>query len=332
MVISMNLQTISELSKAFQVSTRTLRYYEQIGLLSSTKKDGYAYRTYDMDAVRRLQQILVLRKLRIPLKQIRELLGDRDAVLAVEVFRQSMMEIDAEISALSTIRSILNTFVERLHLNIDRDIEVDLLSEGDLLSLVDTLSVTKSNFKEEKSMANLDQANQIVSQLRDSDVRILYLPPCTVASYQYVGDDPEMHTNQVTTEFVRSSNLTVIKPDLRLFGFNAPNPVDESGFHGYESWVTIPPDMEVPAPLVKKQFPGGLYAAHMIPFGAFEQWQWLIQWVTESKQYDYAGDWNNDIMFGWLEEHLNYFSFVNSDNQEEKDMQLDLLIPIKPKD
>jgi len=37
-------------------------------------------------------------------------------------------------------------------------------------------------------------------------------------------------------------------------------------------WVTIPEEMDVPEPIVKKRFEGGLYAAHMIPFGAFEEW------------------------------------------------------------
>ena len=34
----MELQTISEVSKRFGISTRTLRYYEQIGLISPVKK------------------------------------------------------------------------------------------------------------------------------------------------------------------------------------------------------------------------------------------------------------------------------------------------------
>ncbi len=33
------------------ISTRTLRYYEQIGLIESVKKEDYAYRTYDEAAV-----------------------------------------------------------------------------------------------------------------------------------------------------------------------------------------------------------------------------------------------------------------------------------------
>lgn len=56
----MELQTITQVSKSFNISTRTLRYYEQIGLLASVKKDEYAYRTYDETAVHRLQQIIVL--------------------------------------------------------------------------------------------------------------------------------------------------------------------------------------------------------------------------------------------------------------------------------
>ena len=66
----MDIQTISMVSKRFNISTRTLRYYEQIGLLQSIKKDGYAYRTYDECSLNRLEQIIILRKLRIALKQI----------------------------------------------------------------------------------------------------------------------------------------------------------------------------------------------------------------------------------------------------------------------
>ena len=43
----MKLTTISEISREMNISTRTLRYYEQIGLIESVKRDDYAYRTYD---------------------------------------------------------------------------------------------------------------------------------------------------------------------------------------------------------------------------------------------------------------------------------------------
>jgi DNA-binding transcriptional MerR regulator len=65
----MELQTISEVSRLFGVSTRTLRYYEQIGLLAPTRREDFSYRSYDEGAVLRLRQIIILRKLRIPLRQ-----------------------------------------------------------------------------------------------------------------------------------------------------------------------------------------------------------------------------------------------------------------------
>ncbi|HAZ22484.1 MAG TPA: MerR family transcriptional regulator, partial [Firmicutes bacterium] len=53
----MELMTISEVTKAFNVTTRMLRYYDEIGLLPSARKENYSYRVYDESAVRRLQQI-----------------------------------------------------------------------------------------------------------------------------------------------------------------------------------------------------------------------------------------------------------------------------------
>ena len=70
----------------------------------------------------------------------------------------------------------------------------------------------------------------------------------------------------------------------------------------------------------------------MIPIGAFEEWEWLFQWVAQS-QYDYRGnsDWGEHNMWGWLEEQLNYINRVDIGKTEANDMQLDLLLPIKPK-
>ena len=83
-------------------------------------------------------------------------------------------------------------------------------------------------------MDELRQANETLDRLTERDVRVVYLPPSAVAAYRYVGDEPETRVNRVIDGFVRESNLDRIKPDLRHFGFNAPNPVDETGFHGYE--------------------------------------------------------------------------------------------------
>lgn len=327
-----NLQTISQVTKSLGVTTRMLRYYEEIGLLKSKRTNDYAYRMYDENARQKLEQILILRKLRIPLKQIKGLLDKPETAQAIAIFMQNIAELNLEINSLSTIQSILQNFVETLQKQSNIRLMVDLLSDESLISMLAPLSQEKLKFKEEKSMEDLQNANEQLNKLTDKDVRIVYLPPATIATYHCEGTtEPEDEVSSVITKFVLDNDLVNVKPDIRRFGFNAPNPYDETGIHGYEMWVTIPDDMLVPEPLIKKHFEGGIYAAHMIPFDAFEEWEWLAKWVNESNEYEYVGDWNSANMFGWLEETLNYVNRVSLSDNEKPPLQLDLLIPIKKK-
>jgi DNA-binding transcriptional MerR regulator len=324
----MEAKTISEVSKRFNVSTRMLRYYEQAGLIESFRTEGYAYRMYNEAALSRLRQILILRKLRLPLKQIQTILQRPDAVTAIEIFRQNISELDSEIAALSTIRSILSHFVDELRRCTDIDIRCLITQEDAVLAAIKSLSPSSINFKEDKTMDKLSDAERKLSKL--SDVRIVYLPPSDVAAAHHIGDDPEDHAYAIMDKFVRDSGLLKLRPDLRHYGFNHPNPSDETGFHGYEIWVTIPEGMDVPPPLTKKHFEGGLYAAHMIAMGNFNEWEWLLEWVNGNDKYEFAGDMRDqEHMCGLLEEHLNYVSHVSSDNTEPADMQLDLLMPVR---
>lgn len=95
----MNNLTISQVSKMCGVTPRMLRYYEKIGLLKSQHVEDYAYRVYDSEAVFRLKQIILLRKLRIPLKQISVILTDETQENALRILRENLMELNAEISS-----------------------------------------------------------------------------------------------------------------------------------------------------------------------------------------------------------------------------------------
>ena len=108
------LQTVSAVSKNLGISNRMLRYYEQIGLIQSQRMEGYAYRVYDEQAIRRLRQIIVMRKLRVPVKQICDILSNNAASDVIEVFERNIGELDEEITAMATIRSILQNLVREL--------------------------------------------------------------------------------------------------------------------------------------------------------------------------------------------------------------------------
>lgn len=327
----MEIMTISELSKKLEVSTRMIRYYEKMGLFASQRKRDYAYRVYDELAVRRLQQIIVLRKLRVPLKHIAVILNDKEQIQALNIMRENLFELDEEINALSTIRDILNTFISRLDESIRKKVKLDILKDNELIGVVNALSLSKNNLKEDHSMSDLNKANDSIQN--KLNVRIVMLPPYTVASCHYIGENPEEKVHEILNKFIIENRLYEIKPDARMFGFNHPNPSYDREFYGYEDWVTIPDDMEVPEPLVKKRFEGGLYAVHTINFPDFHEWDYLLKWVEDSDIY--TANYNElgqEVMDGLLEESLNWvYSCHMGWPKDGIDGKIDLLFPIKKK-
>ena len=337
-----DLLTITQITKSLGVSTRMLRYYEHIGLLESRRVEGYAYRVYDDQAAARLKQIIILRKLRVPLKQIALLLSDDGAVNAIELFMQNIHELDDEITSLSTIRDILQALVDRLRESASVRIGDHLLSDKRIMSLVAPLSLNQFAIKE---------ADETLSKLRDKDVRIIYLPPMTVAACQSDQEEGnEGYCGQEIAKFLFENDMFSLKPDMRSFGFNVfiENNIPETGKASpcWEQWVSIPEDIEVPEPLFKRRFLGGLYAAHMIKMGGWDDWNKLGEWAKTSELYEF--DWNprcepdqayrgkryepdKGFMDPSLEEYLNYYSNTQNPAYSSAHMQLDLLLPIKEK-
>ena len=70
--------TIHALAKLAGISTRTLRYYDEIGLLRPCRTTGAGYRIYGQAEVDLLQQILFYRALKFPLEEIRQIVHAPD--------------------------------------------------------------------------------------------------------------------------------------------------------------------------------------------------------------------------------------------------------------
>ena len=66
--------SIGEAARRAGVSVRTLRHYDQIGLLRPSRVTQAGYRVYDEDALLRLEQILFFRELGFPLGEIGRLM------------------------------------------------------------------------------------------------------------------------------------------------------------------------------------------------------------------------------------------------------------------
>lgn len=69
------MKTVHEVAALSGVSIRTLHYYDQIGLLPPSATTEAGYRLYDEESLRKLQEILFLRELDFPLREIAQMVG-----------------------------------------------------------------------------------------------------------------------------------------------------------------------------------------------------------------------------------------------------------------
>ena len=77
--------TIGEAAKKLQVSTRTLRFYEEKDLVRPAYTEENGYRFYEKDQIRQLELILFLKELGFSLKQIKILIQDEHGNQSLEL-------------------------------------------------------------------------------------------------------------------------------------------------------------------------------------------------------------------------------------------------------
>ena len=94
--------TIQKLARLSGVSTRTLRYYDEIDLLKPARVSSSGYRIYGQQQVDTLQQILFYRELDVSLDEIRKYLRDVhfDAQHALRMHHEKLLEKRAQLDVL----------------------------------------------------------------------------------------------------------------------------------------------------------------------------------------------------------------------------------------
>ncbi|OBK74555.1 MerR family transcriptional regulator [Mycobacterium sp. 1274761.0] len=72
--------TVGEVAMRFGITVRTLHHYDEIGLLTPTRRAASGYRVYTTADLTRLSQIIVYRRLELSLDEIASLLSEGDEV------------------------------------------------------------------------------------------------------------------------------------------------------------------------------------------------------------------------------------------------------------
>ena len=113
------MKTVKDVSQITGVSIRTLRYYDEIGLLKPTELTEAGYRLYDNKALEKLQEIMFFRELEIPLMDIKKIMDDpnydkEQALLAQKsLLEQKRNRLNGIIGLIADVMKGVNTMRDR---------------------------------------------------------------------------------------------------------------------------------------------------------------------------------------------------------------------------
>jgi DNA-binding transcriptional MerR regulator len=107
----MTTWTVGQVAELFGVTVRTLHHYDEIGLLVPSERSRAGYRLYTDGDLARLQQVVVYRRLELPLEEIATLLdGEEDAV---DHLRRQRATVMSRLDELRELVSAIDRALER---------------------------------------------------------------------------------------------------------------------------------------------------------------------------------------------------------------------------
>lgn len=306
----MELLRINDVVNEFAISSRTLRYYEEMGLLWSSHPDNKTQRYYDTAALERLKQIIILRKLQIPVKDIVVIFKSENTTALIQAFVDKLESLDTEISALSELRHLVDDFLHKM-----------------LMSGIKKISAITLLYEEtEKRLATVEKSEPVTFEklseisreaLKLHDVRVIRLPPMRVLTSR-------LKTGQVEG---LDENL------FAKYGF-IPDPGLRNCFFKKESngeWIMlmkIPNDYENATIYIDEDFPGGLFAITSSFMADMNDTFILLRdWINRSDIYELDADAEGTLQRDEMIEEILPWDIVG----KFKQYQQDVFVPIKIK-
>lgn len=106
------LMTIGQFSKISGVSARTIRYYEEMGLITCSRSEDSNYRLYGEIEVKKLKHILLFKKLGISLEEIKQILNADNNDEIIDIFSKQQQILKNEISELQIQKQIIDGIIK----------------------------------------------------------------------------------------------------------------------------------------------------------------------------------------------------------------------------
>jgi len=304
----MSLIKITDLVTELGISSRSLRYYEQVGLIQSIRNPLEKYRYYDAANIDRLKQIMVLRKMLIPVKDIIRIYESKAMNVVVETFVNRIQAIDDEVNALTELRQIVNEFLQAmLKKGVTKISALPILYEGMEKQL---------QHLERHKPRNYDSLSELSEKLAPpiSPV-IVQLPPMRVLS-SFLKAEPQTSDIEGFWRWTQAKNIPMGTPGChQQFEYQAPA--------GDVMILRVADDFINDSPYTDFNFEGGLFATANIYLDEDigERFRVLVDSFDENKYY--AIDYNHD---GSLRHEVLLENLISPDEQR---VLISLLVPVK---
>ena len=107
----MTTWTVGQVADLFDVTVRTLHHYDEIGLLVPSERSRAGYRLYTAEDLTRLQQVVVYRRLEMPLEEIATLLDRGED--AADHLRRQRATVMTRLDELRELVSAIDRALER---------------------------------------------------------------------------------------------------------------------------------------------------------------------------------------------------------------------------
>lgn len=152
---------VGELARRTGITVRTLRFYDEIGLVQPLGRTSGGHRLYGPREVERLQQVTSLRSLGLPLDEIREMLDD-GGVSLLEVVELHADRLRQQIDATRRIIGRLTDIANALRANG----QVDVI---ELIEMMEAMNMAEKYYSAEQ-LEWLRERREEVGEERITDV------------------------------------------------------------------------------------------------------------------------------------------------------------------
>ena len=117
----MDCMRIGDLAERAEVTPRTVRYYESVGLIPPGAREGNGQHRYSEETLARLRKIHQLKQLGLSLDEIRDVIdlyftdasGVRPKQKVLAILREHLADVDRKLEGLTTFRADLQANIRR---------------------------------------------------------------------------------------------------------------------------------------------------------------------------------------------------------------------------